>query len=119
MSYEMETYRPYAASRSITADELPGLYVPDREPVFSYGCDEDGAMIVSLHDGFSTVSLLHDGTWYWLEESPDSDPVEILLCGQEAWVPAGVMVRRETGLAALLLTPDLPRLLAEFTWREQ
>ncbi|GAA4593686.1 hypothetical protein GCM10023194_58580 [Planotetraspora phitsanulokensis] len=50
-----------------------------------------------MHDEFSTVSLLHDRTWYWLEQSLDSDLVEIVLCGQEAWVPAGVLVRHETG----------------------
>jgi hypothetical protein len=115
----METYQPYAASRVVTIDELPRLYVPDHEPVFTYGGGGDDVMIVSVHDEFSTVSLLHDRTWYWLEQSPDSDLVEIVLCGQEAWVPAGVLVRHETGLAALQLAHDMPRLMTNFVWREQ
>lgn len=119
MPYEIETYQPYVASRVVTLEDLPGLYTPDPEPVFTYGsCGED-VLIVSLHDDFSTVSLLHDRTWYWLEESSDRDLVQILLCGQEAWVPAGVMVRPETGLAALRLAHDVPRLLTGFRWREQ
>jgi hypothetical protein len=115
----METYLPYAAPRVVSPDELPALYAPDREPVFSYGTDGEDVLIVSVHDGFSTVSLLHDRTWYWLAESPDDELVEILLCGQEAWVPAGARVRPETGLAALRLAHDVPRLLTEFGWREQ
>lgn len=115
----METYQPYVASQVVTIDELPSLYVPDHEPVFAYGTDGDDVMIVSVHDEFSTVSLLHCRTWYWLEESPDSDLVEIVLCGQEAWVPAGAMVRHETKLAALRLAHDVPRLMTEFMWREQ
>ncbi|MFD0784398.1 hypothetical protein ACFQZ8_10810 [Micromonospora azadirachtae] len=78
--------------------------------------DED-VLIVSLHDEFSTVSLLH-GTWHWLTESPATDLVEILRCGQEAWVPAGAPVRPETGLAALRLAADVPRLLTDLMWRE-
>jgi hypothetical protein len=119
MPYEMETYQPYAPSRVVTIDELPGLYVPDSEPVFAYNSGGDDVMIVSVHDEFSTVSLLHDGTWYWLEESRDSELVEIVLCGQEAWVPAGAMVRSETGLAALRLAHDVAQLMTEFMWREQ
>ncbi|MBP2472828.1 hypothetical protein JOF53_001700 [Crossiella equi] len=119
MRYEMETYQPYAESRVVTIGELPGLYTPDHEPVFSYGSGGEDALIVSVHDEFSTVSLLHDHTWYWLEESQNSDLVEILLCGQEAWIPVGAMVRHETGLAALLLAHNVPQLMAEFTWREQ
>ncbi|MFR9778122.1 hypothetical protein ACL02O_18970 [Micromonospora sp. MS34] len=119
MPYEMETYLPYAAARVVPRDELPGLYSPGREPVFSYGAGGEDVMIVSAHDGFSTVSLLHDRTWHWLEESADTTLVEIVLCGQEAWVPAGAMVRPETGLAALRLAHDVPRLLTEFRWREQ
>jgi hypothetical protein len=115
----METYRPYAASRVVTIDELRRLYTPDHEPVFSYGSGGEDVLIVSVHEGFSTVSLLHDRTWYWLEESAESDLVEIVLCGQEAWVPAGAMVRPETGLAALLLADSVPQLMVEFTWREQ
>ncbi|MEV0400584.1 hypothetical protein [Actinoallomurus sp. NPDC050550] len=119
MPYEIETYQPYAASRVVEIDELPSLYVPDHEPVFAYGSGGEDVLIVSVHDEFSTVSLLHDRTWYWLEESPDTDLVEIVLCGQEAWVPAGVMVRPETGLAALRLAHDVSRLLTQFMWREQ
>ncbi|MEV5705762.1 hypothetical protein [Actinoallomurus sp. NPDC052274] len=119
MPYEMETYQPYTSSRVVTIDELAGLYVPDHEPVFAYGCGGEDVLIVSVHEGFSTVSLLHDRTWYWLEESPDADPVEIVLCGQEAWVPAGAMVRPETGLAALRLAHDVPHLMTRFTWRAQ
>ncbi|MEU8614785.1 hypothetical protein AB0C29_43045 [Actinoplanes sp. NPDC048791] len=119
MPYAMETHLPQAASRTITLDELPALYRPDHEPVFTYGDDGDDALIVSLHDGFSTVSLLHDRTWYWLEESPDAELVEIVLCGLEAWVPAGVLVRPESGLAALRLAHDQPRLMTDFGWREQ
>lgn len=87
--------------------------------MFAYGSGGEDVLIVSVHDEFSTVSLLHDRTWYWLEESPDTDLVEIVLCGQEAWVPAGVMVRPETGLAALRLAHDVSRLLTQFMWREQ
>ncbi|MEU8299821.1 hypothetical protein AB0C04_21430 [Micromonospora sp. NPDC048909] len=119
MRYEMETYLPYAASRVITLEELPGLYVPDHEPVFGYGDGGEDVLIVSLHDEYSTVSLLHDRTWYWLTESPSAKLVEILLCGQEAWVPAGALVRPETGIAALRLAHDVPALLTEFRWREQ
>ena len=115
----METYEPYAASRIVTIDELRRLYRPDHEPVFSYGSGGEDVLIVSVHEGFSTVSLLHDRTWYWLEESPDSTLVEIVLCGLEAWIPAGTMVRHETGLAALLLAHNVKQLMTEFTWREQ
>ncbi|MET7749744.1 hypothetical protein [Micromonospora sp. NPDC005367] len=79
--------------------------------------DED-VLIVSLHDEFSTGSLLH-GSWRRLAESPATDLVEILRCGQEAWVPAGAPVRPETGPAALRLAADVPRLLTDFMWREQ
>jgi hypothetical protein len=40
-------------------------------------------------------------------------------CGLEAWVPAGVLVRPGTGLAALRLAHDQPRLMTDFMWREQ
>ena len=113
----METYRP-EQRQTVRIDDLPRLYVPDREPIFSYG-DHDDVVIVSVHDAFSTVSLLHDNTWYWLEESADTELVEIVLCGLEAWVPAGTLVRHETGLAALRIANDIPRLLTEFRWREQ
>lgn len=115
----METYQPYAAPRVVTIDELPSLFVPDYEPVFTYGDGLDDVVIVSVHDEFSTVSLLHDATWYWLEESSDWDLVEIVLCGLEAWVPAGAMVRHETALAALRLAHHVPQLMTRFMWREQ
>jgi hypothetical protein len=105
-------------------------------------------LIVSLDEDFSTVTLLlalargdrapsHDGghhararspqgapgnvddTFSWLVESSDEEEVEILLCGQEAWIPAGAKVSPATGLAALRLAADLPRLLTEFMWRPQ
>jgi hypothetical protein len=119
MPYEMETYLPYMAPRVVMIDELPDLYVSDHEPIFTYGSGGEDVLIVSVRDDFSTASLLHDRTWYWLVESAGSDLVEILLCGQEAWIPRGAMVRRETGLAALRLAHDVPRLLTEFMWREQ
>ncbi|NUS55352.1 MAG: hypothetical protein HOV66_10915 [Streptomycetaceae bacterium] len=120
MPYEMETYSPYSAARQVTIEEIPALFRPDGEPVFAYGngSDED-VLIVSVHDGFSTVSLRQDDTWYWLAESENWDEVEIVLAGLEAWVPAGACVRHETALEALRLAADVPRLTTEFTWREQ
>jgi len=85
--------------REITLDDLTELYVPDHEPVFAYGDDRGDVLIVSLDEGFSTVSLERDDTWYWLVESPDTELVEITLCGMEAWLPKGALVRPETGLA--------------------
>jgi hypothetical protein len=117
--YEVRTYAPESAARSVTAEELPDFYQADHEPVFTYGDGTDSVVIVSVHRGFCTVSLLHDRTWYWLAESPATELVEIQLCGQDAWVPAGVMARPEVGLAALRLADNVPRLLTEFTWREQ
>jgi hypothetical protein len=118
--YEMDTYFPEARGRAVTVDELPGLFTPECEPVFVYHEDAgEDVVIASVHDGFSTVSLRRGDTWYWLEESPETEPVEITLCGLEAWVPAGVRVRPATGLAALLLAHDPPALLARFSWREQ
>lgn len=60
----METYQPRAASRVVAIDELPGLYSPDHEPVFSYGSGGEDVLIVSVHDEFGTISVLHDRTWY-------------------------------------------------------
>ncbi len=116
--YEIETYAPYAAPRVITLDELPGLFSPDHEPIFSYGDGDEAVMIVSVHDEFSTVTLRHEDSDYLLAESSDWELVEIVLCGLEAWVPAGTLVRHETGLAALQMAHDVPRLLTEFVWRE-
>lgn len=120
MRYEMETYLPRAEPQVVTIDELPHLFTPEREPVFAYGEDGmDDVMIVSVHDDFSTVSLSVDDTWYWLEESSNWDDVEIVLAGQEAWVPAGALVRHETALAALMLAHDVPQLWTKFVWHEQ
>jgi hypothetical protein len=119
MPYTMDIYSPRHEARVVGKDELAELYATVDEPIFTWNDGGDDVLIVSVHDDFSTVSMLHDRTWYYLEESPATELVEILLCGQEAWVPAGVMLDRKTGLEALLLAHNFPELLTTFRWREQ
>ena len=120
MRYQIVTYSPLQTPpRDISFDELTGLYVADHEPVFTYGDDRGDVLIVSLDERFSTVSLEQDDTWYWLVESSGNELVEITLCGMEAWLPRGALVRPETGLAVLRQAHDVPRLLTAHTWIEQ
>jgi hypothetical protein len=120
MRYRLDTYSPSQTTRVVSGDELASVYdsLDDSVITWNDGSDED-VLIVSVHSDFSTVSLRHDETWYWLESSLDVELVEIELCGEEARVPAGAMVPRRVGLAALGSVEDIPGMLSGFRWREQ
>jgi hypothetical protein len=122
LEYIIETWNPTHTSRQVSVEELEGFYEHIRgseSADITWNNGGDDVLIVSVGEDTATVSLLHDATWYWLEVSPETELVEIELCGQEAFVPQGAMVPRHLGLEILLGAHEFPRLLTEYAWREQ
>jgi hypothetical protein len=120
MHYVLHSYSPRHTRRVVSTSDLEGIYASLNDAVLTWNDGgEDDVLIVSVDHGFSTVSLRREGTWYWLEASADTDLVEIQLCGQQAFVPAGVVVSRQAGLDALRSVAAGSDLLGEFSWREQ
>jgi hypothetical protein len=119
--FTLDIHSPSHTSRLVSDEELAGVYDSlgdDSVITWNDGSDKD-VLIASVHAGFSTVSLRHEDTWYWLVSSDDASLVEIVLCGLEAWVPAGAILPRQAGLAALGSVTDVPGMLSKLRWREQ
>jgi hypothetical protein len=122
LEYIIETWNPTHTSRQVSVEELVDVYEQIRgseSADITWNDQGDHVLIVSVGEETATVSLLHDATWYWLKVSPETELVEIELCGQEAFVPKGAMAPRRLGLEILLGAHDFPRLLTEYAWREQ
>jgi hypothetical protein len=119
----LELWSPEHTARAVPRDDLPAVYRElsgDQSPTLTWNDGgDDQVLIVSVADDFSTVSMLNDRTWYYLETSPEEDLVEIDLGGDDAYVPKGVLAPREFGLDVLLRADDFPYLLTEYMWREQ
>jgi hypothetical protein len=122
LEYNIVTWNPTHISRYVSVEELVDVYAQIRgseSADITWNNGGDRVLIVSVGEDTATVSLLQDATWYWLEVSPETELVEIELCGQEAFVPKGAMVPRRLGLEILLGAHDFPRLFTEYAWREQ
>jgi hypothetical protein len=120
--YVIETWNPTYASRQVSVEELADVYERIRgneSADITWNSGGDDVLIVSVGEEVSTVSLLHEATWYWLEVSPETELVEIELGGQESFVPKGAIAPRRLGLEILLGAHDFPRLFREYAWREQ
>ena len=121
MQFTLDTHSPSHTSRLVSDDELLSVYdsLGDDSVITWNDCGGDDVLIASVHDDFSTVSLRHEDTRYWLVMSEDARLVEIVLCGLEAWVPAGAILPRQVGLAALGSVEDVAGMLGKLRWREQ
>lgn len=122
MEFKLDIYRRGHEERLINVEALPAIYAHLRSSdsaTITWNDGGDQVLIVSVGENDSTVSLLNDFTWYYLEISPEKELVEIELCGQEAWVPQGVILPKNLGLEVLLGADDFPGLLKKYSWREQ
>jgi hypothetical protein len=63
--------------------------------------------------------MLDVSTWYYLQISPDEEPVEISLGGQDSLVPKGAILPKAFGLEVLEKAEDFPALQREYAWRAQ
>ncbi len=118
----LDTYRFGHEERRVSVEDLPAVYAHlqgSDAAAITWNNGGEQVLIVSVGDDDSTVSLLNDSTWYYLVISPEQELVEIELCGQEAWVPKGAILPKELGLDVLLGAHDFPRLLKNYSWREQ
>jgi hypothetical protein len=119
---ELDTGFPARTSRVVSPDELAGVYLSakgDESPTFTWNNLGDQVLIVTVDDDLSTVSMLNDETWYYLEVSDDEDEVEIRIEGSMTLVPKGVVLPRNLGLEVLQKAEDFDRVLSDYSWRLQ
>ncbi len=119
---EFETWTPVRQERTLDAGEIETVYrslAPGTSATFTWNDLGDDVVIVSVAADHSTVSMLHDETWYYLTTSDSDEEVEVDMAGQKATVPRGAVLDRDLGLEVLRQVGDLPRLLAAYSWREQ
>ena len=90
-------------------DELADVYAtvkPEESPTFTWNDLGDQVLIVTVGADSSTVSMLNDDTWYYLEASGDDDEVEVMIEGFDDFGPKGVVLPRNLGLEVLQKADD-------------
>ena len=119
---ELDTGFPNRVSRVVSPDELADVYrhVKNEEsPTFTWNNLGDRVLIVTVDRESSTVSMLNNDTWYYLEISDDEEEVEVRIEGELTSVPKGVVLPRDLGLEVLQKSEDFERVVSEYSWREQ
>lgn len=119
---ELDTGVPTRVSRVVNPDELADVYAtvrPEESPTFTWNDLGDQVLIVTVDADSSTVSMLNDDTWYYLETSGDDDEVEVMIEGSMTSVPKGVVLPRSLGLEVLQKADDFDRILSDYSWRLQ
>ena len=122
MVIELDTGYPNRVTRVVGSDELDRVYGTVSEvdsPTFTWNDLGDQVVIVTVGDESCTVSMLNDETWYYLEVSDDTEPVEVKIEGEMTLVPKGVVLPRATGLEVLKKTSNFDQVLSDFSWRPQ
>jgi hypothetical protein len=119
---ELDIGFPARETREVSSGELPDVYLGlkgEDSPTFTWNNLGDRVLIVTVDDESSTVSMLNDDTWYYLEISEDEDEIEVMVEGAMTPVPRGVVLPRNLGLEVLQKADDFVRVLSEYSWRLQ
>jgi hypothetical protein len=122
MEVKLETFEPHLVTRFVSREDLRSAYAGlegDHSSTLTWNDGGDQVLIVAVGDDYSIVSMLDDFTWYYLQVSPEEEPVEACLGGQDSLVPEGVILPKALGLEVLEKADDFPALLREYSWREQ
>ncbi len=119
---EMDEWVPTYSTREVQLSDLPEIWrsLP-RERCFGFTWNDSGdeVIIVSVCDGYSTVSIVHDDTFYDLAISPEDGWREIEVLGEWRPWPVRSILPRDMGLEVLLRCDEFDILRREFSWREQ
>lgn len=119
---ELDIGFPARETREVSSGELPDVYLGlkgEDSPTFTWNNLGDQVLIVTVDNESSTVSMLNDDTWYYLEISEDEDEIEVMVEGAMTPVPRGVVLPRNLGLEVLQKAEDFDRVLSEYSWRLQ
>jgi hypothetical protein len=122
MDIILETYDPVYVKRLVAREDLRSAYTglnSDQSATLAWNDGGDQVLLVAVGDDYSIVSMLDDSTWYYLQISPDEEPVQVSLGGQDSLVPKGAILPKALGLEVLEKAEDFPALLREYSWREQ
>lgn len=121
MEYSITIWTPRRQKTTVIRDELPGAYANLKEidsPTVSWNLDGDDTLIVAVGDDYSMISMMTDGTQYYLVVSDDEEEVPINMGSVDTHIPRKAMAPRELGLAVLLRADDFPGLRTDYTWDE-
>lgn len=122
MEYLVEVWYPEHEKTTVTGDKLPDRYASFKErdsATVAWNSDGDEVLLVSVGDDYSVISMLSDGTWYYLVVSDDEEEVSVYMDGTDAYVPRKAMAPRELGLTVLQRADDFPGLRTDYLWDEQ
>ncbi len=122
MDIKFETYDPVYVKRLVPHEDLRSAYTGlknGQSATLTWNDGGDQVLIVAVWDDYSFVTMKDHFTWYYLQISPDEEPVQVSLCDEESVVPKGAILPKALGLEVLEKAEDFSALLREYSWREQ
>jgi hypothetical protein len=120
MTVTFEDYGVTYRRETVELAAIPDLYAEAGRrgsTCLTWGDCTDEVLIVGVGEDYSVITLKRDETFFDVQITTDEDLRQIEIGGLTTDYPAGLILPRQMGLAALQLLPDLDAVWAAFEWR--